>query len=905
MIRKNSYTDSEKFQIMQKQYPPNDTDYTIGKAITIINNNGDEVLVGYVAEVIHKPSGADAYILTDKCLPENPTPEQLAAVKEVHILLQGSTFHGFAGTYNDWIATDLHMGIAVLNSTDKNSTYVDPKTAERYNKLPPSTLSAKLGNNSKYTHNNTGLDKIPTTTLGAKLRSTPSYDRNLPTYKDVPVTPVQSNISLKQFDDCIDIANQSAEKYPNADFRIYGHSMTSTISQIIPYSCNYPERIIEVNCYNGPNGHSLLTDSALEKKSILFDKIFIYADTKDFITMKYKDMPSLGQVILVDNKDIGFVGQHLGDAYVFNNAGQLINEKGQVVKPYGVVSEIDINNDGIPDLTIKQGNLLKEISITTAMGEIQKITDFNLSANFFSPIMNFSALGIDIQLDTNTLSTLVIDILNDVNVNLSIMSAICSICIKTNDGVQINFETRKKEVSESIRSLFCESSVPLILDSLYESVGKVINNINVLDQLSIPSTLDMSHFDDNHIPEVNMDKFFYNDYNILLTSLKDASEQLAKHCKMEKTSDVSSTFNGKPTIVNSWAIIEENSKKLLDRSDKVFEGDGLRTGKKDGIQQALTNVLAVEESNIKELQNLISNCNSIINYVALSFSEKDTSLGNAITNGNDFDVSALTPNIPQNYETYLSRSEILDDVKDVLQAFDIQVETRSAEYAKDVISTYENCLGTFEEGVKKWLKLANNFSKEVNATNKYFERSVIVERFYKEKRESVSGNTYYVTRSEKYIWGRLKKLYPNNITSGIEAALQDILPTIPFIDNCINNSARVKETLSHIEPELKKIIESGVYKAFDLNGIVDSQKIILQLALKSKIEIMSIKNTIIKAGMKGQAVDTLINKLTQVYNLFDYFSTFVSDCFGDNYNEENSSTAAQSSAANFSLNSFT
>ena len=151
----------------------------------------------------------------------------------------------------------------------------------------------------------------------------------------------------------------------------------------------------------------------------------------------------------------------------------------------------------------------------------------------------------------------------------------------------------------------------------------------------------------------------------------------------------------------------------------------------------------------------------------------------------------------------------------------------------------------------------------------------------------------------------MKKLYPNNITSGIEAALQDILPTIPFIDNCINNSARVKEALSHIEPELKKIIESGVYKAFDLNGIVDSQKIILQLALKSKIEIMSIKNTIIKAGMKGQAIDTLINKLTQVYNLFDYFSTFVSDCFGDNYNEENSSTAAQSSAANFSLNSFT
>jgi hypothetical protein len=78
--------------------------------------------------------------------------------------------------------------------------------------------------------------------------------------------------------------------------------------------------------------------------------------------MKYKNMPSLGHVFLVDNKDIDFIGQHLGYAYVFNNSGQLINEMGQLVRPFGVVSEIDINNDGVTDLTIKQGNLLNYFS---------------------------------------------------------------------------------------------------------------------------------------------------------------------------------------------------------------------------------------------------------------------------------------------------------------------------------------------------------------------------------------------------------------------------------------------------------------------------------------------------------------------------------------------------------------
>ena len=43
MIRKTSYTDSEKFQIMRKQYP--DTkDYKVGNPIIINDNNGDEAM---------------------------------------------------------------------------------------------------------------------------------------------------------------------------------------------------------------------------------------------------------------------------------------------------------------------------------------------------------------------------------------------------------------------------------------------------------------------------------------------------------------------------------------------------------------------------------------------------------------------------------------------------------------------------------------------------------------------------------------------------------------------------------------------------------------------------------------------------------------------------------------------
>ena len=60
----SKYTDEHNFLIMKKQYPENDIDYNIGELITV-----DGVKVWYVSEVIHKPSGEDTYILTDKKLP--------------------------------------------------------------------------------------------------------------------------------------------------------------------------------------------------------------------------------------------------------------------------------------------------------------------------------------------------------------------------------------------------------------------------------------------------------------------------------------------------------------------------------------------------------------------------------------------------------------------------------------------------------------------------------------------------------------------------------------------------------------------------------------------------------------------------------------------------------------------
>ncbi len=151
----------------------------------------------------------------------------------------------------------------------------------------------------------------------------------------------------------------------------------------------------------------------------------------------------------------------------------------------------------------------------------------------------------------------------------------------------------------------------------------------------------------------------------------------------------------------------------------------------------------------------------------------------------------------------------------------------------------------------------------------------------------------------------LISLYNSDVSHCVSEAANKIFPVIPTIEATINSSKTARDKLNNIEPELKKIIEDGVYKAFDLMEVVQSQQIVLQLAVKCKLQIRFVIDSINNASMKGKSITTILTKLSQIEALFGYFSTFVSDCFGDNYNEEASSTAPQSSAANFSLNSFT
>ena len=78
------------------------------------------------------------------------------------------------------------------------------------------------------------------------------------------------------------------DKYQNAKFRLYGHSLSCTSVQVAVCRYKYPDRILEVNAYNGPNASPFLTPEERMQGEKLKPKIHIFIDIKDIVGLGYK-----------------------------------------------------------------------------------------------------------------------------------------------------------------------------------------------------------------------------------------------------------------------------------------------------------------------------------------------------------------------------------------------------------------------------------------------------------------------------------------------------------------------------------------------------------------------------------------------------------------------------------------
>lgn len=653
-------------------------------------------------------------------------------------------------------------------------------------------------------------------------------------------------------------------KYGN-NIILTGHSLGGNIAQRVALEYNVPKTVV----YNS----APLYLNEIPKESVSYDKEALKAEGRRRIKEGYEEQEKIkelekkytGETIRIRSEsDVVSAagGKNLGIEYTIKNGGghpmiTLVDSEVGMTEiekitrhMYKNVVTLDVNKDGITDIRLNKLDLSAK-NLFSGNGE-------------YIPVK-----GEKIQLNPATLRNIANNLRSRVLSDLEFIKKINGLCIEKNQKTRFDFEKRKDHAADRLKREFNNAGVPQVLDNLRDSVGQIIRSKSVLEGVEKTPRLKLGEIPSDERPYVgDKDLFGMHRYNVDLYDLAGSVRVLLEQCNKEETHKITDFFQGRPTIIKAWREIEEHTKKLLDESEKTLEGDGLRTGKEDGISQSLTTVLDVAEKNIGELEKVVSNTAEMFQSLADSFETQDNWIGDNLKNGK-FVGSLPERKIPRNYRQYLSRDGIFDDVKDVLHAFERQVDKRSGEFSKRISELFNESFGNFEGGLENWYGSTVWFEKHILQVSQNSKLDVEVEK----RNEDNKGKKRY--------WGKLIRLYPESIKNLIITAESTIIPAKRKIGQAIETSKAVKNNLSSLEPQVKEIVKESVYKDLELYEIVSSQKLIAQISNKIVQELEYVLRHINSEGMSGEAITAIRSKVKDSEKSFNYYGRFIGDCFGN------------------------
>lgn len=650
-------------------------------------------------------------------------------------------------------------------------------------------------------------------------------------------------------------------KYGN-NIVLTGHSLGGNIAQRVALEYNVQKTVV----YNS----APLYISEVSKGSTGYDKEAPDIEERKRINEAYEEQEKIkelekkytGETIRIrsESDKLSVVGgKNLGIQYTVKNGGDhpmitivdsevAMTEIEKITKHMNKnVVTLDVNKDGITDIRLNKLDLSAK-NLFNGNGE-------------YIPVN-----GGKIQLNPSVLRNIANNLRTSVLSDLEFIKKINGLCIEKNQKTRFDFEKRKDHAVDSLKREFNNAGVPQVLDVLRDSVGQIIRSKSVLEGVEKSPRL-------KEVEAPSGEKVYIKDrllttkihyYNADLSKLADKTHLLLEQCNKEETNNITTFFRNRPTIMKSWREIEENTKKLLEESEKTLEGDGLRTGKEDGISQSLTTVLDVAQRNIEELEKVVSNTAEMFQSLADSFEAQDNWIGDNLKNGR-FVGSLPERKIPRNYGQYLSRDGIFDDVKDVLHAFERQVDKRSGEFSKKISELYNESFSNFEGGLENWYSIVVEFEKYILRIRRNFEFDVNVGK----------------DRMKSRYWGKMRELYPESIKNLIITAESTIIPAKRKIGQAIETSKVVKKNLSSLEPQVKEIVKESVYKDLELYEIVSSQKLIAQISNKIVQELDYVLKHINSEGMSGEAISALKSKVRDSEKSFNYYGRFIGDCFGN------------------------
>ena len=668
-----------------------------------------------------------------------------------------------------------------------------------------------------------------------------------------------------------DYLKEMMEKYPNAKINIYGHSLGSMDAQYALANVTDYSRIKSANIYNGPNIYSTLTEEQKINVSALYDKINNYVDSRDSVGLGYnKGEGTVGKTYNFSGESNGInkIDQHMWGGYRFDSDGNLIDEDGKRVKAWN-------KPDEIKKLQAEAKDKVRDAAINKVQGlSVDVDRDGKLDAQFgkdkllTTELMPGSGSGKDIVINFSSLQGLsknLQGLLEDIKQIRELLTKSTT----TNSTVESRKANRTETLEQSIVSYLEQINLIKSIKNLDNFYTKLEGKEKLFLEIANYSTYQFSR---------QFDWFGFSgfktwcyrsgaswDYGIV-TKLLDSLSKKARETwdTINKIIVVPGIGPGGTGIIqlNTKTGIAQKGEATINSFKKsigdTLKGEGIRSTFDDGIANPLTEVLAVELTNVDKMEACINSMIGSVNALAESHRNNDATIEQNWRSKKDVMGGYIVGTIPTDFDTFVKQSNLFDDLE-VLKAFDQQVDNTTKSLGDSMITAFSGYLTESKSSVDATHSGLNDTESAASDVIAEFATEIC----YKVK---LSINFYNTVEACISIASSIKE-----IKSFIDSIEQEYQETIQTIFNTGNS-------LPSLKTQLRSYLEDAIYNYSTLSDVVKGQRVIA--SIMNRIYTQALGFLRLVNENKGKSIEALAERMEDMGTMASHISQIVEQCFG-------------------------
>ena len=682
-----------------------------------------------------------------------------------------------------------------------------------------------------------------------------------------------------------DYLKEMMDKYPNAKINIYAHSLGSMDAQYALANVTDYSRIKSAHLYNGPNVYPILSHDQKVNVSALYDKIHNHIDSYDPIGLGYKEgegtvgktykfygvnktaLPSaifgLPGYVISEGMD-----QHMWGGYRFDDNGNLIDGNGNRVKAWDKPAEIK-------KLQAEAKDKVRDAALNEVQGlSVDVDRDGKLDAQFgkdkllTTELMPGSGAGKDIVINFSSLQGLsknLQGLLEDIKQIRELLTKSTT----TNSTVESRKANRTETLEQSIVSYLEQINLIKSIKNLDDFYTKLEGKEKLFSEIANYSTYKFSR---------QFDWFGFSgfktwcyrsgaswDYGIVTKLLDSLSKKAGETWDtINKLIVIPGMTPGATSIIqlNTKTGIAQKGEATINSFKKsigdTLKGEGIRSTFDDGIANPLTEVLAVELTNVDKMEACINSMIGSVNALAESHRNNDTTIERNWRSNQDVMGGYKVGSIPTDFNTFVKQSNLFDDLE-VLKAFDQQVDNTTKSLGDSMITAFSGYLTQSKSSIDNThsgLKDTESAASDVIA-------EFATEICYKVK---LSINFYNTVEACISIASSIKE-----IKSFIDNIEQEYQKTIQTIFNTGNS-------LPSLKTQLRSYLEDAIYNYSTLSDVVKGQRVIA--SIMNRIYTQALGFLRLVDENKGKSIEALAERMGEMGTMASHISQVVEQCFG-------------------------